>query len=258
VDRSCLFEVSDERRGNKQRRCGTLRRWIVVARVRELLLVGAGGFSREAAEAVRALNAVAPTWKLLGYLDDDPAKQGAMISGLRVLDRIEAVADYPDAQLLLCPGRPDNYVARCLLAERLALDDERYATVVHPTATVGTTCGVGAGSVLLAHVDLTADVVLGRHVVVMPQVVLTHDVRVDDYATLASGVRVGGACQIGRGAYIGSGACLREGIEVGEWAMVGMGSVVTADVAAERLWYGVPARDVARAPLPALADGTVR
>jgi sugar O-acyltransferase (sialic acid O-acetyltransferase NeuD family) len=225
--------------------------------IRELLLVGTGGLAREAAEAVRATNAVRPTWDLLGFLDDDPVKRGVLVAGIRVLDAVEAVHEHPNAQVLLCPGRPDNYISRRLIADRLALDDERYATVVHPTASVGTTCEVGAGSVLLAHVDLTADVVVGRHVAVMPQVVLTHDVRVDDCATLGTGVRLGGACHVERGAYVGSGACLREGITVGEWAMVGMGAVVTRDVPPERLWFGVPARDVSRAPLPPLVQGRI-
>ncbi len=219
----------------------------------KLLLIGAGGLAREAAEAVRAVNAVRPAWELLGFLDDDRAKHGKLIVGVRVLGSAETVDCHPNAQLLLCSGRPDNYVSRRLLGDRLGLDDARYATVIHPTATVGTSCTVAAGSVLLAHVDLTADVVIGSHVVVMPQVVLTHDVRIDDWATIASGVRVGGGCHIGQGAYIGSGACLREGITIGDWAMVGMGSVVTRDVPPERLWYGAPARDVSRAPLPAVS-----
>lgn len=218
---------------------------------RELLLVGAGGFGREAAEAVRAVNAARPTWDLLGFLDDDATKHGTLIGGVCVLDEVAAFEQYPNAQLVLCPVRPDNYVARRLLADRLGLEDERYATIVHPTATVGTTCELGAGSVLLAHVDLTADVVVGRHVIAMPQVILTHNVRVDDYATLAAGVRVGGGCHIGRGAYIGAAACVREALAVGESAMVGMGSVVVRDIPAERLWSGTPARDVSPAPLPA-------
>jgi sugar O-acyltransferase (sialic acid O-acetyltransferase NeuD family) len=218
--------------------------------VRDLLLIGAGGFAREAAEAVRAVNAVAPTWRLLGFLDDDPGKRGSTIDGLPVLGGVESADEYPGAQLILCPGRPDNYLTRALLAERLALPDERFATVVHPAATVGATCQIGAGSVLLANVDVTAGVIIGRHVVVMPQVVLTHDVRIADYATLASGARLGGGCRVGRGAYLGSAVCVREGLTIGAWSMLGMGAVVTRDVPAERLWFGAPARDVSRAPLP--------
>jgi sugar O-acyltransferase (sialic acid O-acetyltransferase NeuD family) len=218
--------------------------------VRDLLLIGAGGFARETAEAVRAVNAAQPTWELLGFLDDDPLRRGTLVDGLPVLAGIDAVHDHPEAQVVICTGRPTNYVSRPLIAERLGLDDARYATVIHPTATMGTTCRVGAGSVLLAHVDLTADASIGRHVAVMPQVVLTHDARVEDYATLGSGVRVGGGCRIAQGAYIGAGVCIREGLTIGERAMIGMSAVVTSDVPAERLWYGAPARDMDRAPLP--------
>ncbi len=221
-------------------------------RPRDLLLAGAGGFSRETAEAVRAINAVRPTWNLLGFLDDNPAAHGRLVDGLPVLGPIELVHERPDAQVVLTTGRPDNYISRRVIADRLGIGDERYATIVHPTASVGTTCRIGAGSVLLSHVDLTASVEVGRHVAIMPQVVLPHDARVDDYATLTSGVRVGGACHVREGAYVGSGALLREGLTVGAWAMVGMGSVVTRDVPARRLWMGTPARDAGPAPLPTL------
>jgi sugar O-acyltransferase (sialic acid O-acetyltransferase NeuD family) len=217
---------------------------------RGLLLVGAGGLGREVAEAVRAVNALRPTWLALGYVDDDPAAHGRLLGGLPVLGPVDMVHDHPEAQVVLCTGRPGDYTSRRRVAGRLGIEDERYATVVHPTAAIGASCRVGAGSVLLAHVTLTADVVVGRHVTVMPQVVLTHDVTVGDWATIASGVRAGGECHIGEEAYVGSGACLRERTVVGTRAMVGMGSVLTRDVPAERLWFGAPARDVSRAPLP--------
>jgi sugar O-acyltransferase (sialic acid O-acetyltransferase NeuD family) len=220
--------------------------------MRELLIVGAGGFARETVEAVRAINAAQPTWRLRGLLDDDPARHGSVIGGVPVIGPIGLVHDEPRALVVLTTGRPDNYVSRPLIAARLGLPEERYATIVHPTATVGMTCTIGAGSVLLAHADLTADVVVGRHVAVMPQVVLPHDVRVDDFATLASGVRVGGACHVAEGAYIGAGACLREGTTVGVRALVGMASVVTRDVPSERKWMGSPAGDAGAAPVPQL------
>jgi acetyltransferase-like isoleucine patch superfamily enzyme len=107
-------------------------------------------------------------------------------------------------------------------------------------------------------VALTANVVVGRHVAVMPQVVMTHDGRVDDFATISAGVRLGGACHVSEGAYIGSGSSLRESITIGPWAMIGMGSVVTRDVPRERLWFGSPACDMARAPLPVVPASNAR
>lgn len=221
--------------------------------MRDLLLIGCGGFARETAEAVRAVNAVQPTWNLLGFLDDSPERQGTVVSGLPVLGPTEAVHDRPDAQVLVCTGRPTNYVSRRQIVQRLALDEERHPTVIHPQASVGSTCAVGPGSVLLAGVVLTADATVGRHVAIMPQVVLTHDTHVGDWATLGSGVRLGGGCRIDDNAYVGAGAMVKEGVTVGRLAMVGMGAVVTADVAPERLVYGAPARDEGHAPIPVRA-----
>jgi len=199
---------------------------------------------------VRALNALERRWLLRGFLDDNPELHGETVGGLPILGPVELVHDHPDAAVVIATGRPDNYVSRRLIADRLELDEDRYATIVHPTATVGETCQVGGGSVLLAHTDLTAGVRLGRHVAVMPQVVIPHDVGVDDHVTIASGARIGGGCKLAEGAYIGSGACLRQELRIGSWAMVGMGSIVTRDVPRERMWKGAPARDAGEAPLP--------
>jgi sugar O-acyltransferase (sialic acid O-acetyltransferase NeuD family) len=218
---------------------------------RQLILVGAGGFAREAAEAVRALNEVTPHWELLGYVDDDSALHGSRPCGLPVLGPVELVHAYPDAAVVICTGRPDNYASRFRIAHRLDLPTDRYATIVHPTVALSSTSIVGAGSVILGQVVLTAEVVVGRHVAVMPQTVLTHDAWVGDWATLASGVLLGGGARVQEGAYIGSGTTIREGITIGAWAMVGMGSVVTKNVPPARLWYGSPAKDVSTAPVQA-------
>lgn len=215
-----------------------------------VIVIGAGGFAREAAETVRAIQAADGSVALVGFLDDDPSLHGLSLLGSPVLGAVADLADHPDATVVVAVGRPDAYAVRRDIVSRLGLPTARYATLVHPGASVGSSCRLGHGTVVLAQVTLTADVVVGAHVAVMPQVVLTHDVVVEDFATLASGVRLGGGARVSSGAYVGSGVCVREGCRIGSWAMVGMGSTVTRDVPDERLWFGSPARDVRRAPLP--------
>ena len=214
--------------------------------MKDLVIVGAGGFARETAAA-----AVAADWRVLGFVDDDPALLGASRSGLPILGGVDSVVGMTDAAVVVCVGNPRNYTARQSIVECLGLPAERYATVVHPAAEIGAGSVVGPGSVLLAGTVLTADVAVGSHVAVMPQAVLTHDDRVDDYATVASGVRLGGGAVLERGAYVGSGALVREGVTVGAWSLVGMGSVVLHDVPPGQIWAGNPARYLRSAGLTA-------
>ncbi|GAA3110330.1 acetyltransferase [Streptosporangium carneum] len=210
--------------------------------MRDLLIVGSGGFSRETAELVRAINDAGPAWRLLGFLDDDPAKRGTPVQGLPVLGPAEAVHDHPAAQVVVGIGSPRDNTARERVTGRLGLPPERYATLVHPTAVVSRSSTLGPGTVVGALTVLTASVTVGAHVAISPHVVLTHDDVVEDFVTFAAGVRVAGAVRIGACAYVGAGALIREGLTVGARSLVGMGAGVVKDVPPGEVWAGTPAR----------------
>lgn len=207
----------------------------------QLLVIGAGGLGREVAEAVRAANDRRPAWDLLGFLDDAPGLAGTTVGAMAVLGPVDAIADYPDARVVLTVGSAANLGSRPRLAARLGLDPCRYASVVHPAAALAASTSVGPGSVVLAGVVATADVEIGAHVVLMPQVLLTHDDRVADFATFGGGVRLAGAVRVEEGAYLGAGALVREYLTVGAYALVGMGAVVTHDIPPGEVWTGCPA-----------------
>ncbi len=210
--------------------------------MRGMLLVAASGLAREVLAAIRA---DAPS-RAIWLLDDDPRLRGSSLAGAPVVGGLEQVKEYDDSPIVVCAGHGS---ARRGLVSRLAdlgVGEERFATVIHPGVTVPDGCTVGAGTVLLAQVVLTADVTVGRHVVAMPHVTLTHDVVVEDYATLCAGVALGGSVRVGSGAYLGMNASVRERLSVGADATVGMGAAVLRDVPPSQTWVGVPARAGAR------------
>nr|WP_237535934.1 acetyltransferase [Streptomyces sp. SID3343] len=222
-----------------------------------MLIVGAGGFARETAASIRDFRALhgSSGWRLLGFLDDDPARADTVVDGVPVLGGSDAVHRWPNALVVVCTGSPTNWWSRARIVTRLGLPDDRWATLVHSTAVVPRTCDVGPGSVLMAQTVLTTAVSVGAHVHTMPHVVLTHDDTVGEFATLAAGVRLAGGVAVERGAYLGAGAMVREHCRVGAWSLVGMGSVVTRDVPPAEVWAGTPARRLRSAPVPAEMHG---
>lgn len=108
-------------------------------------------------------------------------------------------------------------------------------------------CRIGPGAVFSPFSMVTADAVIGRQFQCNLYSYVAHDCVVGDYVTLAPRVCLNGNVEVGDFAYIGTGAIIRQGtpeqpLRIGKGAVVGMGAVVTRDVAPGVTVVGNPAR----------------
>lgn len=214
-----------------------------------VLLLNVSGLARETLASIRSAvpvgrhSVASAAADVVGFLDDDISLHGTAVAGIPVLGGLDLAASRPE-QLLLCA---DSGRAREAIAERLAalgVDDERYATHVHPSALIGGGSSLGAGSIILAGSVLTCDVTVGRHVVLMPRAVLSHHDILGDYATCAAGTTLAGRVVLGERASLGQQSAVLEDMSVGADAVLGMGAVVLRDVPAGETWAGNPAGPV--------------
>lgn len=206
----------------------------------ELLLVAASGLAREVMAAVRG----GDQFDVLGLVDDDPSRIGAVLDGAHILGLVEDVRDYPAARVVVCAG---SGMVRSEIVRRLAgagVAQNRFATIVHPSVTIPEGCFVGEGSILLANVAITAAVQIGRHVVAMPQVTFSQGDIVEDFATLEAGATLGGSVIVGQAAYLGMNCSIRHRVRIGAQAIVGMAAAVDDDIPQAQSWSGVPARQI--------------
>ena len=208
----------------------------------DLIIAGAGGTSRELAEVVEAINKVSPRFNLLGFLDDDPVKAGLQVDGYPVLGAMARVKDFPQAQVIIGAANSKNPAVRQQIADRLALPDLRYTTLVDPSAFVSRHTRLGAGSAVLQNVVLSHNTTVGRHVLIGQTASVAHDIILEDYSTIAPGCVVSGFVMVGPAAYLGAGSSLLPRVRIGAGALVGLGAVVMTDVPGGATVVGNPAR----------------
>lgn len=210
----------------------------------DLIVIGAGGSSREIAGAIADINRSQDKWHLLGFLDDDPAKAGCMVDGLPVLGSLESAAQYPQASFVIGVASYKDPATRKRIVERLQLPPERFAAVIHPSASISALARIGHGTVVLQGVVITSATVIGNHVLISPGAILAHDVSVADYVSIAPGAVITGGVVIEESAYIGAGAVIAPGVVVGSEALAGIGSTVTGDVSPGSTVFGNPAKAI--------------
>lgn len=213
---------------------------------RGLVIVGAGGFGREALEVVNAINRDSPSedpkWVFTGFLDDaKPALPRDLDDGEIWLGRIkEASTQLPsETSFVVAIGDP---LVRRDIVQLLESHGHVAGTLVHPRASIGARVNIGAGSIIGAHATLTTDIRVGKHVIVNINTTIGHDCVIDDFVTISPLCAISGAARVGALAYLGSSAVLLPGVQVGGGAVVGAGAVVTRDVLPATTVVGVPAR----------------
>ena len=217
---------------------------------RKLIILGTGGNCVDILEAVIELADLpgSLSFECVGFLDDDREKGGREFHGVPILGPLDSAARFPDCQFVNGIGSPESYSRKEAIIGRTGLTLERFATIVHPTASVSRSADVGKGTVILQNVTIASGVRLGAHVMVLPNSVLSHDVSVGDFTCVASAVAVAGGVAVGRGCYLGTNASIRGGASIGDGALVGMGSVVLGSVGAGSVVVGNPARLLRRVP----------
>jgi sugar O-acyltransferase (sialic acid O-acetyltransferase NeuD family) len=206
--------------------------------VRDVVVIGAGGFGREVAQLLRDIERSGGGVRFAGYVDDDPRAQDRVPRDETWLGPLAEFERF-DRYLAVCAvGDPK---ARAAIAARLK-GKVSWATLQHPSVIVGDRCRIGPGSVICAGVVLTVDVTIGAHVHINLVCTIGHDVVIEDFATLSPGCGVSGNVHIGPRVLLGTQAVLLPGAQIGTDAIVGAGSVVLKAVPEGATVVGVPAK----------------
>jgi sugar O-acyltransferase (sialic acid O-acetyltransferase NeuD family) len=192
---------------------------------------------------VEALECLGDSYDLIGFVDDAPEKQGTDAHGYPVLGR-EALLQYPEARLLAIPGSPSSYKSRRQVIEGLGVSEARFATVIHPSATVSRLAQVGRNVLIMAGVVITSNAVIGDHACILPNTVIHHDVVVSAWSLIGSAVSIAGGTVVGENCYVGSGSSIIQGVRLGERCLVGLGSNVIRDVPSGSKVGGNPAKPI--------------
>ena len=210
---------------------------MAAAKQRSLLIFPCNG------NGIEALDCLVAAYRLIGFVDDTLEKQGTKVQGHPVYGR-EVLLRWPDACVLAVPGSPASYRVRKQIIESLDIDTDRFATLIHPSASVSPLAAIGRNVLIMAGAVITSNAIIGDHVCVLPNTVIHHDAIVGTWSLIGSNVTVAGHTTVGNNCYIGSGSSIMNGVCVGDGALVGMGANVIRDVSPGNRVVGNPARPI--------------
>ncbi|WP_342508569.1 acetyltransferase [Sporosarcina sp. FSL K6-2383] len=208
----------------------------------KIVVYGSGGFAREVVHLIEDINEQQATWKILGYIDDNPENHGEVINDLPVLGGYDWLKEQDSIAVVMGIGSPN---AKKAIANKLeGLKNVTYPNLIHPSVKFSRYNTIGKGNVICEGNILTINIDIQDFATINLNCTIGHDVVVGSYTTILPNASVSGNVVFEERVDFGTNATIIQGIKVGEGTIVGAAAVVVKDLPANCTAVGMPAKPI--------------
>nr|WP_325212018.1 acetyltransferase [uncultured Oscillibacter sp.] len=207
----------------------------------DIVILGAGGFAKEALWILERNNESRKDWNILGFVDQMKTEQEP-VKGYGVIGDDEWLLRYPHPINVVC-GFGSPALRRKVVQK---YKDEAYnvtfPTLISNGANVSRHALLQEGCVICSGTMAAPNVKLGSFVILNLNCTVGHDTVIQEFSVVNPGANISGNVVIGNDSEIGTGSCIIQGKRLGPGTIVGAGSVIIRDVPGHCTVVGNPGR----------------
>lgn len=209
--------------------------------MKDIYIIGAGGFGREVAWLINRINEVNPTWNIKGFIDDNESLWGTKEDEYEIFGGCEYLKTLGDVYAVCAVG---SAKIRKIIINKFKGSQVKFATLIDPSVISSNKVQVGEGSIICAGSIMTVNVKIGNYVIINLDCTIGHDDIIEDFVTIYPSVNVSGNVQVGECSEMGTGMQVIQGINIVPNTIIGAGAVVVKDLKESGTYVGSPARKI--------------
>lgn len=209
--------------------------------MKELVIVGTGGFAREVFWHAQNSLGFNEEFKFKCFIEGNvpiSEERNCVLPGLFK----GTVYDYIPEQDDIFVMAITDVNAKELVASIVKSKGGKFTNLIHKTALVSEYAKLGEGVVLCPFTTVSCNAVIGDFVMLNVYSDLGHDAVVGDYSSIMSHVDITGYVKVGTHTFWGSGSRALPHVKIGSNTIIGAGSVVINRVKDNQKVFGVPAK----------------
>ncbi|MHD0322147.1 acetyltransferase [Fusobacterium varium] len=209
-------------------------------KMKDVVIIGAGGFAREVAWLIEEINKKNEQWNILGFIDDNSENIGKSLNGYKIIGNTDYLNEMnKNIYAVIAIG---NGKTRKKIVEKLK--KRKFGILIHPNVSISNSISIGEGSIICSGNILTVNISIGKHVIINLDCTIGHDAVIKNFSTFLPGTNLSGETIVEECSTLGTGSTVIQGIKIGKNVMVGAGAVVIRDIIDDSTAVGNPARTI--------------
>lgn len=206
----------------------------------DIAIYGAGGFGRETACLIRAINDVKLQWRIIGFFDDGQVKGSSNHYG-KILGGIDELNAWNEPlSIVMAIGTP-AIVGKII--DQISNRNIKFPNIIAPNVLFldRENTFLGHGNLIGFRAIICCFVSLGNFNLLNFDVIIGHDTSIGDFNMFNPSVRIAGDIKIGNTNFFGVSSIVLQQKIIGNGTTVGVNSVIMRDTIDNNTYIGNPA-----------------
>lgn len=212
--------------------------------MKDLFLIGAGGFSTEVLHLVEIIQKENKQWSKIFFIDDNSTIHNKELRGVKVLGGVDLVEniDYNVDVLITI----NNVVKREDIINKLKRNLKiNFPNLISPQAIVDTDyLKIGEGNIIMHFVILSTHLEIGNFNIFNSYAGIGHDCKIGDINSFGPRVAVSGNVEIGRMNDFGVNSTILQNKTVGNNNYIWMNTSIMKNIKNNGKYFGIPAKKI--------------
>lgn len=206
-----------------------------------IAIYGAGGFGREIACLINAINKVEPQWNIIGFFDDNSSLKGTSNNYGEILGGIETLNTWnTPLSIIMAIGNPKILE---LVVNKINNPTIKFPNIIAPDVLFldQNDFSLGQGNLIGFRCVISCNVQLGNFNLFNIDAIIGHDSLIGNYNVFSPSVRISGEVKIGNTNFFGVSSVVLQQKKIGSNTIIGTNSVIMRNTADQCTYIGNPA-----------------
>lgn len=212
--------------------------------MKDLYLIGAGGFSTEILHLVEIIQKEKKQWNQIFFIDDDSEIHNTELRGVKVLGGLEVVAAI-DREIDVVITINNVNTRESIVNTLKANHNISFPNLFSPYAIIDHDyLKIGEGNVIMHYVILSTHLEIGNFNIFNSYAGVGHDCKIGDINSFGPRVAISGAVTIGRMNDFGVNSTVLQNKNIGNNNNIWMNTSIMRNLKDGNTYFGIPAKKV--------------
>lgn len=207
--------------------------------MKNIVIVGSGGFAKEVAFLIDEINNRSFEWKLLGFIDDRTGINNGKYNVIHDDMWLENIAE--EMYVVFGIGNPG--LIKKLYFEFSKNPNIKFPNLIHPNVVADwERVHFGHGNIICAGNIFTTDISVGSCNIFNLSCTIGHDSWIGNFNVINPSVNISGGVRLGDEILLGTGSQILQYVEIDGQTIIGASALVTKNIREPGVYIGSPAR----------------